>query len=920
MTQSQDGFSVQMSESELLDRIMAVPSGEAISVDVETNGAPRWAGSELRGFSVAAGDWSVYVPVSHPGGGNWSKESAWRVAYRLAGHAGPLLYHHAKGVDWLSLSQLVPEKDWAVNAWDTWVGCWLEAEGLNHGLKERCSLLFGHDAGDEKRHLDRLRRGATLKDLEDEYYNSKQNGYTRKQARALAEQDPRRQPKDWGTFTVADISAYAAKDAELTLRLYHHQQALIADGRPDIGVAMPREMDWQRTVYEMERVGLGVSEARAQVLRARDLARLERLRAVFASQGIDLGANAQGPKVAELVYGTWGHRCRWHTDSGADSTAKEALIELAHDPRVGLILEYRHLAKAIVGYYEPLLTRADPTGRVHPSYGYTRTGRVTAREPNLLTIPRPDNAIAEVREVLVAAEGLELWEYDLAQAEVRKAAALSRDPAMLAILNDPDRDFYSEIAADLDCPRQTAKTVVLARQYGGGPAKLAQVLATEACKRTGKLVLPDVGRARTFVVRLAHMFPTLERAKARYEDIAREEGKIRLYPPGRYRHFRGPGYLDPYKDAWNAGCQGNVGEFIRDVQMQATPLLAGIGGRFVLNVYDSLVAEVPPGTGEVVGVMLQAVVDDVNPFSIVKHMVEAKKWSSPSVVSSPASAASISASSGRASPAPGRSRSTTTADGSSPTTGPTSPATETFETSTGPESPLSTSSPAVSPASPSPPPAARKRKKTSAGSGPNSPVAFATYDPDGRCWRTCPPSSRLAAGERRKRSSGTWPYWGMTRNGVAYQLPPLELLTSGNGSSSLPTPSAVSYGTNKGGSDSSDPRGYSREGKARPSLEHMARHDLWPTPTANDHLNAGYMHRSGRDYPTLPGATGAAPPRGGGASGGKLNPKWVAWLMGFPLDWLEISSELSETPSSPRSPSTSAATSSPADGEQLTLW
>jgi hypothetical protein len=39
--------------------------------------------------------------------------------------------------------------------------------------------------------------------------------------------------------------------------------------------------------------------------------------------------------------------------------------------------------------------------------------------------------------------------------------------------------------------------------------------------------------------------------------------------------------------------------------------------------------------------------------------------------------------------------------------------------------------------------------------------------------------------------------------------------------------------------------------------------------------------------------------------GGIPNPPWAAWLMGYPEDWLDGISADSETPSSPRSPSTS---------------
>jgi hypothetical protein len=38
-----------------------------------------------------------------------------------------------------------------------------------------------------------------------------------------------------------------------------------------------------------------------------------------------------------------------------------------------------------------------------------------------------------------------------------------------------------------------------------------------------------------------------------------------------------------------------------------------------------------------------------------------------------------------------------------------------------------------------------------------------------------------------------------------------------------------------------------------------------------------------------------------GKAGGRLNPVWIEWLMGFPTNWTEC--EVSETPSSPKSQS-----------------
>ncbi|MBA3844028.1 MAG: hypothetical protein H0X39_15680 [Actinobacteria bacterium] len=92
----------------------------------------------------------------------------------------------------------------------------------------------------------------------------------------------------------------------------------------------------------------------------------------------------------------------------------------------------------------------------------------------------------------------------------------------------------------------------------------------------------------------------------------------------------------------------------------------------------------------------------------------------------------------------------------------------------------------------------------------------------------------------------------------------------------------------------------------------------WPTPTATD-AHGGRNATARR--PTIPqgrtnhnGITlndavlmeqnGWDTPKPSEKGPGPLNPRWVEWLMGFPVGWLN--SEPSATPSSPRSPSSSA--------------
>ena len=63
-------------------------------------------------------------------------------------------------------------------------------------------------------------------------------------------------------------------------------------------------------------------------------------------------------------------------------------------------------------------------------------------------------------------------------------------------------------------------------------------------------------------------------------------------------------------------------------------------------------------------------------------------------------------------------------------------------------------------------------------------------------------------------------------------------------------------------------------------LDFMARTNKWPTPTLRDYKGmqgAGAQERKGNPTDTLPNVIG-----------GRLNPTWVEWLMGWPLEWTDL--------------------------------
>jgi hypothetical protein len=172
----------------------------------------------------------------------------------------------------------------------------------------------------------------------------------------------------------------------------------------------------------------------------------------------------------------------------------------------------------------------------------------------------------------------------------------------------------------------------------------------------------------------------------------------------------------------------------------------------------------------------------------------------------------------------------------------------------------------------------------------------------------------------------------MTQNGTAYRLPVLVRLTDVIGFSSLPTPNTLDHtGTGRmnkngnvkkyGGINSlggmaatgmwptpttqeiehpdailtKTGRRLSKDGKSSHSLNLADSVKLWPTPQASDHRDRGHLgnpciqrrKRIGKQLSLSQVVSQKT---------GKLNPTWVEWLMGFPLNFTEvIDCDVSET-------------------------
>jgi hypothetical protein len=159
---------------------------------------------------------------------------------------------------------------------------------------------------------------------------------------------------------------------------------------------------------------------------------------------------------------------------------------------------------------------------------------------------------------------------------------------------------------------------------------------------------------------------------------------------------------------------------------------------------------------------------------------------------------------------------------------------------------------------------------------------LANYDPDTQSWKM---SGVISLWEERQLLQ-TLPPSGMTQNGTLFQLHQLVRLTDETASLLLPTPTTQEV---------EHPNAELTKSGRRKSKDKTTSHSLgladlvqmWPTMTANGMGSTG--HRKLLDKHVSSGQITQDEKRQMSAgNGGRLNPMWVEWLMGFPIGWTDL--------------------------------
>ena len=418
-------------------------------------------------------------------------------------------------------------------------------------------------------------------------------------------------------------TAYAAEDADVTLRLWHRLRPAL---RANQALALYEQIERRLipVLLAMEREGVLVDAAelsRISVEFAARMAEMERDIHALAGRPFNLASPKQlGEVLFDELKLSGGKRMKtgaW----GTDAAVLQSLAEDGHEIPAR-ILAWRQLAKLKSTYADALVTQINPaTGRVHTSFAMavTSTGRLSSTDPNLQNIPVRSEEGGRIRRAFIAAPGHLLVSADYSQIELRLLAHVADLPSLkdsFARGEDIHARTASEVfgvpMAGMDAlTRRRAKAINFGIIYGISAFGLARQLGTTP------------GEARLYIDAYFARYPGIRAYMERMKNLARKQGYVqtplgrRCYIPGiNDRNAARRAYAE--RQAINAPLQGGAADVIKRAMVRLAPALAGAGlaARLLLQVHDELLLEAPATEAEATAALVGEVMREAAALSV----------------------------------------------------------------------------------------------------------------------------------------------------------------------------------------------------------------------------------------------------------------------------------------------------------------
>lgn len=561
-------------EAVLAEWLAEIGEKGIVAIDTETTGLDEMQ-AELVGISLCTGPGrAAYLPLGHVdgtadlfasgarSGGQMDLERALAMLRPVLEDPSVLKIGQNVKYDWKILARhgirMAPLDDTMLLSYA------LNAGAHNHGMDELADLYLGH-------------RCLPIKDL---------IGSGKAQI-------------NFSQVPIDKASEYAAEDAEVTWRLWHHLRPKLAPNhvttayerleRPMIGV-----------LADMEMAGVRI-----------DSEHLKRMSNAFAQKMVGLEAeihalaggsfNVGSPKqLGEILFERMGLAGGKQGKTGAFSTSAEVLEDLAAEGHElpARVVDWRAISKMKSTYTDALPLHVNPeTGRVHTCYSIAgaQTGRLASTDPNLQNIPVRTEEGRRIREAFVAGPGMRFVSLDYSQIELRILAHVAQIPALKQAFLD-GIDIHAMTASQMfgvpvegmdPMIRRRAKAINFGVIYGISGFGLARNLRIPRAE------------AQAFIDTYFERFPEIRAYMDRTVAEAKQDGFVRtlfgrrIMTPGINQS--GPAAGGARRAAINAPIQGAAADIIRRAMIRMPDAIRDLPARMLLQVHDELVFEVEEG-------------------------------------------------------------------------------------------------------------------------------------------------------------------------------------------------------------------------------------------------------------------------------------------------------------------------------------
>jgi DNA polymerase-1 len=399
---------------------------------------------------------------------------------------------------------------------------------------------------------------------------------------------------------VARAAAYAAEDADLTLRIHQALLPKLEAAEGLLYVYSSIELPAREVLFRMERDGVLIDAAQLEAMShelGQKMLDLEARAHKEAGQPFNLGSPKQ---IAEIFFEKKGMPVVKKTPSGAPSTDEDVLEKLALDhPLARMLLDYREISKLKSTYTDKLPKMVNPrTGRVHTNYAQATavTGRLASNDPNLQNIPVRTAEGRRIREAFVAPKGHAIVSADYSQVELRIMAHISGDENLLRAFAAGE-DIHRATAAEVfgrslkevtPEERRYAKVINFGLIYGMSAFGLAQQLGLERAT------------AQAYIASYFMRYPGVDRYMKETRALAKEQGFVetvfgrRLWLP-EIRSSNPARRGGAERAAINAPMQGTAADLIKLAMIAVRKWLdrERLSTKLIMQVHDELVLEAP---------------------------------------------------------------------------------------------------------------------------------------------------------------------------------------------------------------------------------------------------------------------------------------------------------------------------------------